>query len=420
MQPVACGSEYQQGNKTEAVTSSRTIHLQGESILTLMTTRIMSSPPFLRGREADPGLSRLLIVFLLSSLLLFLLTDSSMAGSWEPQWKFQQNVINHYLTLPKVRDFEQKALTDKKFVEKLKKATTQRVFWVGVVDEFYYQDGYSFMLLNINNDYVWAVADDTVRNLDFNRKGYTIGVKGTVVLDKKNRLYYLDVWSMVLIKAPEQNGYAQFQEKKAIPAEFLYNTQDGTYKVCSPYLPFIQHWITMHNPHYTDRLVSQMARSIVFYSQSYGVDPRLMIALFTIESAMDTDAVSWSGAVGLGQLMPATAEGLGVDPYNIIENIGGATRYLKSLMDRWSDKSDQISLSLASYNAGPGNVAKYGGIPPFSETVNYVFFINYLYKEICAQTRDLSRAAGTDSYIEKVPPAAVDGLQSKDQVKQEK
>lgn len=323
-------------------------------------------------------------------MFIFLVTGTALAGTWEPQWKFEKNVVNTSLTLPRIREIEKKAETDKKSLQILKKATTQRVFWVGLIDEYYDEDGFSYMLLRIGDDYVWAVADDTVRNLDFNRKGYKIGVKGNIVLDKQNKLYYLDTWSLVLIQAPEESGFPRFQQKYAIPGDFTYSYGKKAYKVESPCFPFAAYWIKMHNPHYADSVVTSIAKSIIFYSSLNNLDPRLMLALFTIESAMDFDAVSWSGAIGLGQLMPGTAEGLGVDPHNVHENILGATKYLKTLFNTWSGQSDQVGLSLASYNAGPGNVSRYGGIPPFSETVNYVFFIKFLYREICEQTKDFN------------------------------
>lgn len=99
-----------------------------------------------------------------------------------------------------------------------------------------------------------------------------------------------------------------------------------------------------------------------------GIPEDLFLKLVRQESGFNPRAVSPAGAIGLAQLMPGTAEGLGVDPFDPIQNLTGGARYLKTQYDKFG----RWDLALAAYNAGPGAVAKYGGIPPYKETQNYV------------------------------------------------
>jgi peptidoglycan DL-endopeptidase CwlO len=100
----------------------------------------------------------------------------------------------------------------------------------------------------------------------------------------------------------------------------------------------------------------------------HGVDASLLAAVASKESGFNSRAVSPAGAQGLMQFMPATAAGLGVNPLDPGSAIDGAARYLKGLTQQFGS----TDLALAAYNAGPGTVRKYGGIPPFPETQNYV------------------------------------------------
>ena len=99
-----------------------------------------------------------------------------------------------------------------------------------------------------------------------------------------------------------------------------------------------------------------------------GVDPGLFAALVQAESGFRQDVRSHAGAIGLAQLMPGTARGLGVDPHDPMDNLRGGARYLRQMLDQFGS----TELALAAYNAGPGNVREYGGIPPFAETQAYV------------------------------------------------
>jgi hypothetical protein len=104
-------------------------------------------------------------------------------------------------------------------------------------------------------------------------------------------------------------------------------------------------------------------------AQKYGVSPTLLAAVARQESGFDPTATSPAGAQGLMQLMPATARGLGVsNPFDPAQAVDGAARLLSSLLDRFGS----TPLALAAYNAGPGAVLRYGGVPPYPETTNYV------------------------------------------------
>lgn len=123
-------------------------------------------------------------------------------------------------------------------------------------------------------------------------------------------------------------------------------------------------------PPVVDRLIQQQ-------SAKHGVSPDLIRAVVRAESGGNPAAVSKAGAVGLMQLMPQTAQNLGVNPYDMEENVDGGIRYLKEMATRFGSLNDV----LAAYNAGPGAVEKHGGIPPYKETQDYVKKIRQTLRE---------------------------------------
>lgn len=149
--------------------------------------------------------------------------------------------------------------------------------------------------------------------------------------------------------------------------------------------------VRQFNPKLSTAESNTIAQSILGFSYRYKVDPRLVCAVILAESNFRVQATSRSGAQGLGQLMPSTAAGLGVDnAYDPVQNIYGSVRYVKSMLDRMSGNKhwnnltwNDLALALAAYNAGPGAVKKHGGIPPYKETRNYVQKVTSIYKQLC-------------------------------------
>lgn len=123
---------------------------------------------------------------------------------------------------------------------------------------------------------------------------------------------------------------------------------------------------------------------VVRIADEYGVDPALGLAVIKVESSFNPSAISPKGAVGLMQLMPATATRYGVaDPFDIESNLRGGLRYLRDLMDAFGD----VELALAAYNAGEGAVIRHGyRIPPFAETRAYVPKVLAHYERLRAET----------------------------------
>jgi len=135
-------------------------------------------------------------------------------------------------------------------------------------------------------------------------------------------------------------------------------------------------------------------------AKDYNVSPALVNSVISVESGFDPQALSWKGAQGIMQLMPATARRFGVsDAFDVKQNVEGGVRYLRFLQDTFKDDK----LAIAAYNAGEGAVAKYNGIPPYRETVDYVRKVGEQYERAKENEASVKAAASAPKVAQ--PPA---------------
>jgi soluble lytic murein transglycosylase-like protein len=154
------------------------------------------------------------------------------------------------------------------------------------------------------------------------------------------------------------------------------------------------------NPHLQVHQSIAYAHSVMANAERANVDPRLVVALVTVESHWHPNAISHSGARGLGQLMPGTAATLGVDAWNPAQNIRGATTYLRAMMNHYAKNGDHtLPYAIGAYNAGPNAVDRYHGIPPYHETQNYVRKVLSMWQTIKVRLSDVLATARQPSTV---------------------
>lgn len=246
----------------------------------------------------------------------------------------------------------------------------QLVLWEGVIEQqSNAENSLPILILKCNSQNIPVYFSRKVRNLDVNRCGYRVAIKGKIIL---NRLIFshLEGLSVILISPSTNKSFASWAA-----------TADSA-------LPEYLAWrVALHQPHISKPQAIKIGHTIFDTAKAQQIDPILFASLIQIESAYNPKAVSASGAMGLGQLMPFTAKDLHVnDPFDPLQNLKGAGHMIGQLTREWSAHPNCSSLVLASYNAGPNCVRRLGGrVPPYSETINYVYFIGYLRQSLQAQ-----------------------------------
>jgi soluble lytic murein transglycosylase-like protein len=240
----------------------------------------------------------------------------------------------------------------------------QLVLWHGVAQNVRRVPPQSLTLRLDDGRSVEVRFSRTVKNLQADRENAVMAVKGHL--------------------RRSASGKISLEGRSVIPWRPARGFQPG--------IPLIDQWIAFSRPELSAATRRTIAEAIRREAGTQGLDPLFLTALIQIESGFDPQAVSVSGARGLGQLMPSTARGLGVDPGDVGDNVKGCARMIGSLVKRYSKRGDGNALALASYNAGPNLVARTLRVPPYEQTVNYVYFIGALHSELKHQQRLLSRA----------------------------
>jgi soluble lytic murein transglycosylase-like protein len=159
----------------------------------------------------------------------------------------------------------------------------------------------------------------------------------------------------------------QYQAKLGSVSQMIPLLNTSNYLMSKSAVSYLSNTAPVTSTEVPDSSIEQIISSA---AEKYNLPKKLITAVISQESNFNPDAVSHAGAAGLMQLMPSTARGLGVtDVFDPKQNVFAGAKYLRQMMDKYNGN---LELALAAYNAGPGNVDKYNGIPPFKETMQYV------------------------------------------------
>lgn len=245
----------------------------------------------------------------------------------------------------------------------------QLVLWQGRIRTLE-RDGFRTSLeLEVGNAVVPVLYRYKALNLETDRVGYRVAVKGIVQI-RDHRFVGLQGKSLILLQPPAASDYEAWLRTNPTQKRSLRS--------------FIAWWMSFHNARCSPDVRDAVAGAIVHYADENRIDPLFLASLIQIESAFRVDIVSPSGAIGLGQLMPFTARGLGVDPWNPRDNVKAAARYISGLIHSWERGApkDPRAMALAGYNAGPTLVRSVQGIPAIPQTTNYVYFIGFVHENM--------------------------------------
>ena len=288
---------------------------------------------------------------LLSLTCLLLVSTTAWAGSpWYFPTDTHRSYVNPHLTPTRALKGAWQSRFD-----------GQLVLWQGKASKVRRNQPQSLLLATDSGKSVEVHFSRTVKNLQVDREGEVLAIKGHVRRTPAGKVF-LEGRSVI----PWRPGKG-----------FTRNA------------PMIEQWIGFSRPELPEATRVKIAELNRREAASQNLDPLFLTALIQVESGFDPRAVSVSGALGLGQLMPDTARGLGVDPHNMGDNIRGCARMISGLVQRYQHRADGKALALASYNAGPTLVAQTLRVPPYEQTVNYVYFIGSLHQELQRQQRAL-------------------------------